>query len=76
MEYKLNEIFTCKVKGKTVYLEVTNTKDYTCRGCFFHVTDDCDYCSNIRNILGQCDACLRTDNTPIIFKKINKINNK
>ena len=72
MEHKLNEIFTCKVKGKTIYLEVTNTKDNTCRGCFFD--DYCDYCETVRNTIGYCDNKLRSDNLPIIFRKVNKFN--
>ena len=76
MEYKANKIITYRHKDETIYLKVTPTTETTCEDCFFHVTDDCDYCANIRNVVGQCDACLRTDNTPVIFIKINNINNK
>lgn len=69
MEHKLNEIFTCKFKGKTVYLEVTITKDNSCRGCFFDKNNS-DYCETIRNTIGYCDNKLRSDNTPVIFKKL------
>ena len=76
MEYKVNKIISYRYKDENIYLKVTPTTETTCEDCFFHVTDDCDYCANIRNIVGQCDACLRTDNTPVIFIKINNINNK
>ena len=71
MEHKINEIITYNNEDKTIYLKVTPMKDSTCQGCFFYVTDDCDYCANIRNIIGQCDSGLRSDNTPVIFRKIN-----
>lgn len=72
MEYKANKIITYRHKDETIYLKVTPTTEATCKDCFFHATDDdCDNCANIRNIIGQCDACLRSDNTPIIFRKIN-----
>lgn len=71
MEYKANKIITYRHKDENIYLKVTPITEATCKGCFFHTTDDCDYCANIRNIIGQCDACLRSDNTPVIFRKIN-----
>ena len=69
MEHKINDIITYNHEGKTIYLEVTPTKDSTCQGCFFHLKYNS--CSNIRNIVGQCDKEFRTDNTPVIFKQIN-----
>ena len=71
MENKANKIITYRHKDENIYLKVTPTTEATCQGCFFHVNDDCDYCANIRNIIGQCDASLRSDNTPVIFRKIN-----
>ena len=71
MEYKANKVITYKYNNENIYLKVTPTTETTCEGCFFHVTDDCDYCANIRNIIGQCDAGLRSDNTPVIFRKID-----
>ena len=72
MERKANDIITYNHEGETIYLKVTPTKDSTCQGCFFHLKYNS--CSNIRNIIGQCDKNFRTDNTPVIFTKIN--NNK
>lgn len=71
MEYKANKIITYRYKDENIYLKVTPTTEATCKDCFFHATDDCNHCANIRHIIGQCDACLRTDNTPIIFRKID-----
>ena len=69
MEHKINDIITYIHEGETIYLEVTPTKDSSCQDCFFHLKYNC--CSNIRNIVGQCDKDFRTDNTPVIFKQIN-----
>lgn len=74
MEHKLNEVIACKFKGKTIYLEVTNTKDNTCRGCFFDKNSNSGYCETVRNIIGDCDNRFRSDNLPIIFRKVNKFN--
>lgn len=71
MEHKINEIITYNYEGETIYLQVTPTKDSTCRGCFFYET--CRTCwSNIKNIVGNCDKLKRSDNTPVIFIKTNK----
>ena len=69
MEHKINDIITYIHEGETIYLEVTPTKDSSCQDCFFHLKYNC--CSNIRNIVGQCDKDFRTDNTSVIFKQIN-----
>ena len=69
MERKINDIITYNHEGETIYLKVTPTKDSSCQDCFFHLKYNC--CSNIRNIVGQCDKDFRTDNTPVIFKQIN-----
>ena len=69
MEHKIDDIITYNHEGVTIYLEVTPTKDSSCQGCFFHLKYNCD--SNIRNIVGQCYKEFRTDNTPVIFTKIN-----
>ena len=70
MERKVNDIITYNHEGETIQLEVTPTKDNTCQGCFFYKNyKDC--CSNIKSIIGQCDKDFRTDNTPVIFTKIN-----
>ena len=69
MERKANDIITYNHECETIYLEVTPTKDSTCQGCFFHLKYNS--CSNIRNIVEQCDKEFRTDNTHVIFKQIN-----
>ena len=69
MEHKVNEIITYNHKGKIIQLEVIPIKDNICKDCFFHLKYNS--CSNIRNIVGQCDKEFRTDNTPVIFKQIN-----
>ena len=70
MEHKINEIIVYNDKGETIQLEVTPMKDNTCQGCFFYKNYKA-CCSNIKSIIGQCDKDFRTDNTPIIFTKIN-----
>ena len=73
MERKANDIITYNHEGETIYLKVTPTKDSTCRGCFFH--GKCNtYWHYVKNIVGSCDKIHRSDNTPVIFTKIN--NNK
>ena len=69
MEHKVNEIITCTIKDETIHLEVIPTKDYLCRGCFFHLNYDDDFCNKFRNIIGQCDKRFRSDNTFVIFKE-------
>ena len=69
MEHKINDIITYNYEGETIYLKVTPTKDSTCQGCFFHLKYNS--CANIKNITRQCDKDFRTDNTPVIFTKIN-----
>ena len=70
MEYKANEIITYKSKDETIYLEVTPTRDNTCKGCFFYENyKTCD--STIRDIIGICYKEYRTDNTAVIFRNIN-----
>ena len=69
MERKLNDIITYNFEGETIHLKVIPTKDSSCQDCFFHLKYNC--CSNIRNIVGQCDKEFRTDNTHVIFKQIN-----
>lgn len=70
MEHKANEIITYNYKGETIQLEVTPTKNSSCKDCFFYDNyKTC--CSAIKSIIGHCDNTLRTDNTPIIFRKIN-----
>ena len=70
MEHKANEIITCTIKGETIQLKVTATKDSLCKGCFFCLNYDDDSCSNFRNIIGQCDKRFTKDNTSISFKEI------
>ena len=72
MERKVNDVIIYNHEGETIYLKITPTKDSSCQDCFFHLKYNC--CSNIRNIVGQCDKDFRTDNTSVIFKQIN--NNK
>ena len=73
MERKLNDVIIYNHEGETIYLKVTPTKDNTCQGCFFY--ENCRTCwSDIKNIVGSCDKIHRSDNTPVIFTKIN--NNK
>lgn len=70
MEHKANEIITYNYKGKTISLEVTPTKDSSCKDCFFY-NNYKTCCSAIKSIIGHCDNTLRTDKTPVIFRKIN-----
>lgn len=71
MEHKINEVIIYNDKGKTIQLKVTPTIDSTCIGCFFY--GNYRTCSPfIRNIIGVCDKIYRTDNTSVIFKRINK----
>ena len=73
MEHKIDEIIPYNFEGETIYLKVTPTKNNTCQGCFFY--ENCRTCwSDIKNIVGSCDKIHRSDNTPVIFTKIN--NNK
>ena len=73
MERKANDIITYNHEGETIYLKVTPMKDSTCQGCFFH--RKCNtYWPYVKDIVGSCDKIHRSDNTPVIFTKIN--NNK
>ena len=74
MERKLNDIITYNHEGETIYLKVIASKDNTCKDCFFNDTCKYNCCDTIRNTIGNCDNELRSDNTPVIFIKIN--NNK
>lgn len=69
MEHKINEFIVYNNKGEIIQLKVTPTIDNTCRDCFFY--GHYNVCSDIRNIIGICDKIDRTDNTPVIFKRIN-----
>lgn len=70
MEHKINEIITYNYEGETIHLKVTPMKDSTCQGCFFN--GKCrTYWPCIEHIVGSCDKINRTDNTPVIFTKIN-----
>lgn len=70
MERKVNEIITYNYEGETIHLKVTPTKDNTCQGCFFYRKCKTDW-SYIKEIVGTCDKIHRSDNTHIIFKKVN-----
>ena len=70
MEHKINEVITYNHEGETIYLKVTPVKDNTCKGCFFQ--GKCNiYWRYIKYILGNCDKIVRSDNTHVIFKRIN-----
>ncbi len=72
MEHKIDEIITYNHEGETIYLKVTPMKDSTCQGCFFN--GKCrTYWPCIEHIVGSCDKINRTDNTPVIFRKIMKM---
>lgn len=64
MERKLGEIFTCD--GKT-YQVVEGSK---CENC-----DLRGHCVSVANIAGTCFKDYRSDNTNIIFKEINNMEN-
>lgn len=64
MERKLGEIFTCD--GKT-YQAVEGSK---CENC-----DLRGHCVSVANIAGTCFKDYRSDNTNIIFKEINNMEN-
>lgn len=71
MERKVNEIITYIHEGETILLEVTPTKDSTCQGCFFN--GKCKtYWPYVKHIVGSCDKIHRSDNTPVVFKKVIK----
>ena len=72
MEHKIDDIIPYNFEGETIYLKVTPTKDSSCRDCFFYLNYNCRSCSTIRDIIGQCDTNLRTDKTPVIFRKVMK----
>lgn len=71
MERKVYEIITVTINSETIHLEVIPVKDNTCQGCFFYGCYKL-YCSSIRSIIGTCYKIDRTDNTPVIFRKIIK----
>lgn len=67
MDRELGEIFT--YKGKTYQV----VKDCMCENCGFTHSA----CESLQDILGNCCITTRTDETSVIFKKINnmEINN-
>lgn len=74
MEYKVDDIISYNDDGKTIYLQVTPTRDITCHGCYFHRHK---YpCSVIRHVIGNCTKNARTDKQTVIFTKINNNNMK
>lgn len=74
MEYKVDDIISYNDEGETIYLQVTPTRDITCRGCYFH-GHKC-HCSIVKNIVGECSENKRTDKQTVIFEQINNNNMK
>ena len=69
MEYKVDDIISYNDDGKTIYLQVTQTRNVTCHGCYFYRHK---YpCSVIRHVIGNCTKDARTDKKTVIFTKIN-----
>lgn len=74
MEYKVDDIISYNDDGKTIYFQVTPTRDITCQGCYFHRHK---YpCSTLRNVIGNCTKDARTDKQTVIFTKLNNNNMK
>lgn len=69
MEYKVDDMISYNDEGKTIYLQVTPTRDITCHGCYF-LGHKC-HCSTIKNIVGECSKNKRTDKQTVIFTKVN-----
>ena len=61
-----------KFKYKDITLEVIENNSMYCPGCYFHNNLIPCYFHRIKNIIGFCKSCNRTDHKEIIFKEVEK----